>query len=170
VWWPEHIGVVARDLDETVTFYGALFDSDPIETVVWRGGAAEYVADLLAVPGLTLKAAFFQVPFSRTILELIEYSNIGSADDVSLPPTSVGATHFGFYVESVEEAAERVHAAGAEFLAPPVEIPYGPYSGGRTAYFRDPNGVNLQVREVVARPGGIPVLRRSEPVGPFEME
>ena len=170
MWWPEHIGVVARDLDETVRFYGALFDSDPVETVVWRGEAAEYVADLLAVPGLTLKAAFFQVPFSNTILELIEYSNIGTADDAALAPTSIGATHFGFYVESVEEASQRVRAAGAEFLAPPVEIPYGPYSGGRTAYFRDPNGVNLQVMEVVARPGSLPVLRRSKPVGAFETE
>lgn len=170
MWWPEHIGLVASDLDVSVRFYSALFDREPLERVVWRGVAAEYVADLLASPGLTLRAAFLQVPHSNTVMEIIEYSNIDVSRREIPPPTSVGAVHFGFYVDSISEAAERVAAAGSEFLADPVDIPYGPYSGGRTAYFRDPDGVNLQVMEVTARPGGLPVLRRSTIVGPYETE
>ena len=170
MWWPEHIGLVASDLDRTVDFYSVVLDRAPLERVRWEGEAAEYVADMLASPGLTLRAAFFDFPYSPTVLEIIEYSNLDRQDTSGLVPTSVGATHIGFYVESVDEAAERLGAAGIAFIAPPVDIPYGPYRGGRTAYFRDPDGVNLQIMEVHSRPGSVPVLRRSEPVPSYSTE
>ncbi|RPI20828.1 MAG: hypothetical protein EHM57_07415 [Actinobacteria bacterium] len=170
MWWPEHFGLVTANLDRSVEFYSALLDREPLERVLWKGEAARYVADLLATPGLTLRAAFFHLPHSNTVLEVIEYSNIESGSPIAAPPTAVGAVHFGFYVDSIEDAAQRIQAAGGGFLAPPVAIPYGPYSGGRTAYFRDPDGVNLQVMEVSSRPGRLPVLKGSKSVAGYDTE
>ena len=170
MWWPDHFGLVASDLDRTVDFYSVVLDRPPLERVVWEGEDAEYVADMLASPGLTLRAAFFELPYSPTVLEIIEYSNLDRPEASGLAPTMVGATHIGFYVESVDEAAKRLATGGISFIAPPVDIPYGPYRGGRTAYFRDPDGVNLQLMEVHSRPGSVPVLRRSEPVPEYATE
>lgn len=169
MWWIDHIGVVASDLDRSVHFYGVLFDRPPLERVIWRGQDAEYVARMLGVPGLALQAAFFEIPYSSTILELLEFR--GTWDQKStevVRPTVPGATHFGFFVHSIDEAAQRLERLGTTFLARPVEIPYGPYRGGRSAYFQDPDGVNLQLMEVQSRPGGLPVLRPSEPVPAYE--
>lgn len=170
MWWPEHFGLVTSDLDRAVEFYSVVLDREPMERVRWEGEPAKYVADLLASPGLTLRAAFFEFPYSPTLLEIIEYGNLDDQATLGVTPTAVGATHIGFYVESVEEATARLGAAGIEFIAPPVDIPYGPYRGGRTAYFHDPDGVNLQIMEVQSRPGGLPVLRRSEPVPGYVTE
>ena len=150
----EHIGIVVRSLAESVPFYEALLGAPPIQRVSWRGKDAEYVAEMVAHPGLELDAAFFRLPTTRTLLEMIEYSNVPAAG-VKLDPMQVSAMHIGIFVDDIDAAIERLRGFGVKFRSAPVDIPYGPYKGGRTIYFNDPNGVNVQLMQVVGRPGGI---------------
>lgn len=155
----EHFGITVKNLEKAVRFYSALFDSEPIERTSWRGKDAEYVADMMSQPGLTLDAAFFRVPGSNAILEVIEFHDLKDAEGTPVRHYQSSGTHLGFYVDSIDAVADRIRKAGVEFLTEPIRIAYGPYqgTGGRSVVFRDPDGINLQLMEISGRPGNLPL-------------
>lgn len=150
----EHLGIVVRSLEESVPFYEAVLGTPPIQRVGWHGKDAEYVAKMVANPGLELEAAFFRLPTTQTILEMIEYINV-PPKDIRLDPMQISAMHLGMYVEDLDATMDRLKGFGVRFRSEPVDIPYGPYKGGRTIYFNDPNGINIQLMQIVGRPGGL---------------
>jgi catechol 2,3-dioxygenase-like lactoylglutathione lyase family enzyme len=151
----DHFGLVVRSLEESIPFYTAIF-GPPVQRVSWRGKDAEYVAKMVAHPGLELDAAFFQLPFTQSLMEMIEYRGV-KPTNAKLDPMQVSATHLGLFVENLDKTMERLRALGVTFRSEPIDIPYGPYKGGRSIYFTDPNGMNLQLMQLVGRPGQIPV-------------
>jgi catechol 2,3-dioxygenase-like lactoylglutathione lyase family enzyme len=150
----EHLGIVVRSLDESIPFYEAVLGTPPIQRLSWRGKDAEYVAKMVAHPGLELEVAFFRLPTTMTLLEMIQYHGV-QPTGVKLDPMQVSATHIGIYVEDLDATVERLRSLGVRFRSEPVDIPYGPYKGGRTIYFDDPSGINLQLMQVVGRGGGL---------------
>lgn len=159
MFWIDHIGVVARDLDESIAFYSKLF-GEPIDRVEWRGEDAAYVARLMGRPeGLELDAVFFRIPHTNAIFELVGFKNVDQATVVS-GNVDIGATHFGFYVDDIDETVARL---GPVVSGTPSRLPIGPYRGGRSVYLKDPNGANIQLMELAGRPGGMPVLRPGHP-------
>jgi catechol 2,3-dioxygenase-like lactoylglutathione lyase family enzyme len=159
MFWVDHVGVVARDLDVTVAFYRKLF-GEPIDRVEWRGEHAANVAKLMGrPPGLELDAVFFQIPYTNAIFEVVCFHNIEQSSVVS-GNADIGATHFGFYVEDIEETVARL---GLEMSGSPMDLPIGPYRGGRSVYLKDPDGANIQLMQLAGRPGRLPVLRRGDP-------
>ncbi len=150
MFWIDHVGVVARDLDASIAFYSKLF-GDPIDHVEWRGEDAANVARLMGRPlGLELDAVFFSIPHTNAIFELVAFRNVDQASVVS-GNTDIGATHFGFYVDDIDETVARL---GLEVSGTPMSLPIGPYRGGRSVYLKDPNGANIQLMELAGRPGG----------------
>lgn len=109
---------------------------------------------MVAHPGLELDAVFFQVPYSQTLIEMIQYRGV-LATGAIMPPMQVSAMHIGLYVDDLDATVRRLGEFGVTFRSEPVDIPYGPYKGGRTISFNDPNGVNLQLMQVVGRPGRV---------------
>lgn len=155
----EHFGITVKDLPTSVRFYSALFDARPIERMEWRGKDAEYVAEMMRQPGLTLDAAFFRIPGSNAILELIQFHDIADGEGTPVWHYQTSGTHLGFYVEDIDAVAARLRPVGVEFLTKPVTIQAGPYrgTGGRSTTFRDPDGINLQLMEISGRPGHLPL-------------
>jgi catechol 2,3-dioxygenase-like lactoylglutathione lyase family enzyme len=155
----EHVGMTVKDLDTSVRFYSALFDTAPLDRAEWRGKDAEYVANMLGQPGLTMDAAFFQLPGGNTILEICQFHNIKDGIGTPVRHYQSGGTHLGFYVDNIDAVTERLEKAGTKLLSKPVSIEFGPYkgTGGRSVLFRDPDGVNLQLMEISGRPGRLPL-------------
>ena len=56
MFWIDHVGVVASDLDASVTFYTKLF-GPPIDRVEWRGEHAANVARRVAAARAGVGAA-----------------------------------------------------------------------------------------------------------------
>jgi len=159
VFWIDHVGVVARDLGESVAFYTRLF-GEPIDRVEWRGEHAANVARLMGrPPGLELDAVFFRIPHTNAIFEVVAFRNIEQAEVVA-GNADIGATHFGFAVEDIDATLERL---GIEGTGSPAPLPIGPYRGGRSVYLKDPNGANIQLMQLAGRPGRLPVLRPGDP-------
>jgi catechol 2,3-dioxygenase-like lactoylglutathione lyase family enzyme len=153
MFWIDHVGVVASDLNASIEFYRKLF-GDPIDRVEWRGEHAAQVARLMGRPeGLELDAVFFRIPQTDAIFELVHFRNTEQGV-VEGSNVDVGATHIGLFVENIDEVVERL---GLETAGAPMELPIGPYRGGRSVYLKDPNGANLQLMEVTRRPGGLPL-------------
>lgn len=159
--WIDHIGIVVRDLEESIVFYTMLLESPPVDRVRWRGDDAAYIAEMLNKPvgSFRADAAFFRFPYTNTLLEMLHYGGF-SQDTAATVPTTIGATHIGLYVESLDETISRL---GLPLTGSPVDIPYGPYRGGRSAYVSDPNGISIQLMQIQARPGQLPVLRSGKP-------
>lgn len=157
----EHVGITVSDLDRSVRFYSTIFGTEPMARAEWRGKDAEYVAKMMGQPGLTMDAAFFQIPGSNTILEMCQFHDIKDGKGVPVRHFQSSGMHIGFYVDDIDAAAERVRKAGSELLAEPSTIQFGPYlgRGGRAVLFRDPDGINLQLMEITGRPGGLPLPR-----------
>lgn len=164
----EHVGITVESLDRSIQFYRELFGSEPLDRREWRGQSAEYVANMMGKPGLTLDGAWFRLPGSNAILEIIEFHDLADGEGSAARHYQTGGVHLGFYVENIDDAAERVRKAGAEFLTEPVAIEYGPYmgTGGRSVLFRDPDGNNLQLMEVSSRPGNLPLPSDDPPATP----
>lgn len=159
MFWVDHFGVVASDLDASIAFYTKLF-GPPIDSVEWRGEHAANVARLMGrPPGLELDAVFFRIPHTNAIFELVQFRGIDQAKVVA-GNADIGATHFGFAVEDIEATIARL---GLEVSGTPVDLPIGPYRGGRSVYLRDPDGANIQLMQLAGRPGRMPVLRSGVP-------
>ena len=159
MFWIDHVGVVARDLDESVAFYTKLF-GEPIDRVAWRGEHAANVARLMGKdPGLELDAVFFRIPHTNAIFEVVFFRGIEQAE-VLAGNADIGATHFGFYVDDIEATVARLELT---VTGAPSDLPIGPYRGGRSVYLKDPNGANIQLMQLAGRPGRLPVLRPGDP-------
>lgn len=147
----DHIGVVARDLDESVAFYAKLF-GEPIDRTEWTGEQARNVARLMGQPpSLELTAVFFRIPHTNAIFEVLDFNGVDQ-EEAGGGNVDVGATHMAFYVDDIEETLGRL---GVEPSGPPMDLPVGPYRGGRSVYLRDPNGANIQLMQIDRRPGGL---------------
>jgi len=109
----DHIGIVVRSLEESVPFYEAIF-GPPVQRVSWRGKDAEYVAKMVAHPGLELDAAFFQVPYTQTLIEMIEYRGVAATGE-KLDPMKVSAMHLGLYVDDLDAVVDRLKGFGVKF-------------------------------------------------------
>lgn len=120
----EHVNLTVSDLDRSVAFYRELLDLH----VRWQGKA-------LTGGGLVRAA---HVGTDRCYLALFEAGRPGrAAQDYSV----AGVNHFGFVVEDLDGATERLARLGAE---PHLEADYAP---GRRLYFRDPDGVEVELVE-----------------------
>ncbi|MCI9332683.1 MAG: VOC family protein [Oscillibacter sp.] len=58
-------------------------------------------------------------------------------------PEARGLRHLAFWVEDIEEAVRELEARGI----PCEEIRWDPYSGKRMTFFRDPDGLPLELHE-----------------------
>ena len=117
----EHVNMTVSDLDRSVNFYTRLLGLK----VRWRGetsngSPAAHVGD------------------DRCYLALFQATVPGkAADDYSSP----GLNRFGWVVDDLDKACERVVELGAKVHA---EMDYDP---GKRAYVFDPDGIGLELVE-----------------------
>jgi catechol 2,3-dioxygenase-like lactoylglutathione lyase family enzyme len=144
----DHIGFTVADVDRSIPFYTALLGSEPLLRKVWD---VEYVGRIVGYPGVVLDAAFWRLP-GGSILELLEYRE-PPAQRVDMETYNVGSTHLCLVTEDMAADFERLRPLGAQFRSEaPIDIPWGPYRGGKACYLRDPDGISIELIE--QPPGG----------------
>jgi catechol 2,3-dioxygenase-like lactoylglutathione lyase family enzyme len=143
----DHIGYTVSSLDRSIPFYTALLGDEPFLRKTWD---VEYVGRIVGYPGVVLDAAFWRLP-NGTVLELLEYVSPGPRR-VDMETYNAGNAHLCLATEDLAADFERLRGI-AEFRHPePVEIPWGPYTGGKACYLRDPDGISIELIELP--PGG----------------
>ena len=144
----DHIGFTVSSLDRSIPFYTVLLGEEPFLRKLWD---VEYVGRIVGYPGVVLDAAFWNLP-NDTILELLEYRN-PKPGVVDMESYNAGNAHLCLATEDIEADFERLRPTAAEFRHPvPVDIPWGPYTGGKAIYLRDPDGISIELIELP--PGG----------------
>jgi catechol 2,3-dioxygenase-like lactoylglutathione lyase family enzyme len=146
----DHIGFAVSSLDRSVDWYSFLLDEPPILRKVWD---VEYVSRIVGYPGVRMECAFWQLP-GGSVLELLEYQN-PKPGTVDMETYNAGNAHLCLVVADLAADFERLRGH-VEFRDPePVEIPWGPYRGGKACYLRDPDGISI---ELLQHPHGGPNL------------
>lgn len=140
-----HVGFTVADIDAATAFYRKVFDAEP---VVRRVYDAPYTSEQIGYPDARLDIAIFRIPGSDALLELIQYLNPVGVP-VDLETKNPGTAHVCLTTDDLDAEHARLAALGAvPRSAGPVLITSGPNEGRRVAYFRDPQGLTLEVLEI----------------------
>jgi catechol 2,3-dioxygenase-like lactoylglutathione lyase family enzyme len=140
-----HTGIIVSDLDRSIGFYhdvlGLPFATEPGPVV-----DDPELGPKLGVPGAKLRMVAFQV--GDDVLELLEYVEPESPITAPVPQNALGAHHVGFHVDDIHAKVDDLAAKGVDFLGDVTAIDDGVLAGWRWVYFKDPDGITLELVEV----------------------
>lgn len=141
-----HIGYAVGDLDRSVEFYTQLFEYPPYFKEVYD---VPYIGEMVGYPGAIQYAAFFAIPGQPDMfLELIQYLN-PLAGTVSMEAYNAGNAHLCLLTANLRTAFDFiVRIGGVPRAKDIVTSDHGVYSGAKSAFFRDPDGITIQVVEI----------------------
>ena len=141
-----HFSFTVSDLERSILFYRDLLGLELVHT---QEQSNAYTRRLVGYADAHLKIAMFRIPGapagrSGHHLELVEYvaprgrrGNLGTANP--------GVAHLAFVVEDIHPMFQQLSEAGVVFVSPPNLIEAGINKGGYTCYFRDPDGITLEL-------------------------
>lgn len=136
-----HVGLTVKDIDKSLEWYGRMFGVEPVFVTKAEG---DELAAAVGVPGAKLTFAFLR--FGETDVELLSYDN-DRDENFGRRNCDVGSPHLCLLVDDIEASYQDLKAKGAEFFAEPLHIQGGPLDGCSFVYFRDPDGITLELFE-----------------------
>jgi catechol 2,3-dioxygenase-like lactoylglutathione lyase family enzyme len=143
-----HMGFTVADLDAAAAFYERLFGAPP---EVRRIYDAPYTGDQVGYPGARLDIAIFRIPGGDVRLELIQYLE-PAGSPVDIETKNPGTAHLCLTADDLATEFARLTSLGARpRSAGPVLITSGPNEGRHVAYFRDPQGLTIEIIETEER-------------------
>lgn len=143
-----HVGLTVANLERSLDFYtGAL----GFEVLSRRVIDQPWLAQLLGLDAAVVDAVDLAVPGTGQVLQLFRFS-VPSAEPIYPGMTRPGSVHIAFVVEDLRALLDRLVAAGAAPLAPPVSITSGANAGGSLACVQDPDGVVVEFYEAPGVP------------------
>ncbi|HXQ53030.1 MAG TPA: VOC family protein [Stellaceae bacterium] len=120
-----HFAIVVRDLERAAQFYEQVFDLKRVGRDDLEIGSGIYLSD------------------GTINLALLQYKSAAAAGVETLDDL-VGAHHFGFRVENLEEAQRRIEAAGGKFF---FDLGKSRDDVNFERKFKDPDGIIFDISE-----------------------
>lgn len=136
-----HVGITVRDLEVSLQWYERVFG---LQREFVAHGEGSDLARAVGVPGADLQFAFLR--FGTCVVELLCYAN-DREETFDRSNADVGSAHVCIDVPDLRAAYEDLRSKGVDFLAPPLHIDDGPLEGCSFVYFKDPDGVTLELFE-----------------------
>lgn len=145
-----HAAIITGDIDRSRRFYEDVLGFKCVGEFSLKGPEVEKVVDL---ENVRLRAAMLQLgqDETATLLELIQYESPQS-DPIAAPAKSndLGCAHIAFAVEDVDAVYERLRKHDVTFHCPPQVVVAGALGSVKVTYFRDPDGVILEILQPLA--------------------
>jgi len=151
-----HFSFTVSDIERSIAFYRDVFDMEVYWSTatgprrVVREEKESYVCGVTGYPNAHLKIAILRYGVSH--LELVQY--IQPAGEPLAPGTHPpGSPHIAFTVADLDTAWAKLQRMkdrfNLEFVSDgPIDIDSGPAVGGRAIYFRDPDGITVELVEL----------------------
>lgn len=139
-----HTGITVRDLSVSIPFYRDVLGLELLKEEPEKSARGEK----LGVPGAVIRVAIFAIPNSTQSLELIQYKKPAPPNGYGAPVNALGQAHVAFKVNDIAETKKRLSTKGVNFVSDEYEtITEGPLAGWKWIYFKDPDGMNLELIE-----------------------
>lgn len=119
-----HVAIIGSDYERSKDFYVNKLGL-PLVREVYREARRDYILTLL-VGDVEVELFIMENPPQRVT-----------------NPEARGLRHLAFHVEDIEPAVAWLNAMGIE--TEPIRL--DPYTGGRMTFFRDPDGLPLELHE-----------------------
>ena len=137
-----HTGFTVANLETSLAFYRDVLGMTLIDIQDEEG---DYLSVITGFPDVRLRQAFLKVSEGQDhTLELNEYAS-HPAEPTPRETNRPGNGHLCFHVDDIWKTYERFKAAGVEFVNEPAEVTSGRATGAWAAYFRDPDGITLEL-------------------------
>lgn len=140
-----HFGVTVRDLEASTRFYERLGAKVGPPDGRFSGAHMDHG---LGLDGVVLRTRMLS--FDGVVVEFCQYDAPEGCAYRS-HNNDVGSPHIALQVEDVLSLHRELVADGVEFYSPPQPIDDGPFVGGYWVYFRDPDGISVEL--IQAGPG-----------------
>ena len=147
----DHVGFTVSDMDRSVEWYTIFFGEEPLLRKVWD---VEYVSRIVGYPNCKMECAFWRLP-GGTILELLKYLEPATGF-VDMETYNTGNGHLCLQTGDLQADFDRLRDTVEFRDLEPVDIPWGPYTGGRACYLRDPDGISIELMQ--PPPAGGPAM------------
>jgi catechol 2,3-dioxygenase-like lactoylglutathione lyase family enzyme len=129
-----HVGLVVRDLENSITFYEGL------GLVLWKRMMREgaYMDTLVGIPGVRLEWAKMHAPDGSEV-ELIQYHSPADVDDLlDAPSNRLGCSHVAFAVADLSKACGQLVQLGGSIVN-------NPTAESRSVYCHDLDGIIVEL-------------------------
>lgn len=134
-----HFGLTVRNIERSTAFYARFGAEVVIRESHFAGTGMDKGLGLEGVDLITR-----MLSFNGTLVELLEYRS-PRGEDFRLRNADIGAAHLAIQVEDIHAEYESLRAEGIEFYAAPEPINEGAFEGGYWVYFRDPDGISVEL-------------------------
>lgn len=139
-----HTGITVKSLESSIEFYknilGLELIQEPTEEIF-----GDELDNALGISKAILRVAIFKIGDST--IELLEYSNPKSLINEPMPPHSLGAMHIALEVDDIYLKVKELKEKGVIFNSEVNVISDGPLEGWKWVYFKDTNGILLELVE-----------------------
>jgi catechol 2,3-dioxygenase-like lactoylglutathione lyase family enzyme len=143
-----HLAINSTDLDRSVAFYKRLGFQELQDRTV----SNPQLKTAFAVPCEQCRFVHLRLGDSddATLLDIVEWGPPGTADGVTTPVQNAhGLTRFAVLADDTDAVYEQLKSDGAEFVTEPTTV-MTPEGGWRVCLVKDPDGIVVQVTELVA--------------------
>lgn len=135
-----HVGLTVTSMSDTLAWYERVFGVNA--RFIQQAGEGEALDAAMEMEGVSLTYAF--VELGNTCIEFLEFQR-PDGDTRPRKNNDIGSVHVCFEVDEVATAYQNLLDLGLTTNAPPVKIGEGPLEGWTFCYFRDPDGIQLEV-------------------------
>ena len=137
-----HSCICVRDMERSLALYQGVLGMEKVQDTHFEGAMID---KLLELQGARFRIVHLKV--GGDILELMQFERPAGRDQADLKVNDRGITHFCFTVRDTEEVFRRLKGSGLAFTCDPVTTP----TGRKVAYFRDPDGILVEILQEAAR-------------------
>jgi catechol 2,3-dioxygenase-like lactoylglutathione lyase family enzyme len=134
-----HFGLTVRDIRRSMDFYSRLGATTIVDVDSFTGPDID---EGLRLVGVDMKACMISI--GGVLIELLQYDAPAGSDYTS-GNQDVGSAHIALQVDDIHEIYASLSADGYDFFSAPKLITEGSFGGGYFVYFRDPDGITVEL-------------------------
>jgi glyoxylase I family protein len=145
-----HTVLLVSDFNRSLDFYCDILGFELISRDEDRRGP--FLDQMFNVKEVVIKLALIRA--GGEIVEVIEVVSPQEITRHDGTDARYGIARIGWEVDEIETMVGELRAKGVEFLSDIVDMTVGHYAGGKVVFFRDPDGIILELQQP-ATPGQI---------------
>jgi catechol 2,3-dioxygenase-like lactoylglutathione lyase family enzyme len=140
-----HVAISTPDADRMIEFYRDQLEFELVLDQPWQQGS-ELADAVLGLEQSSGRQVLLRI--GNAYLELFQFDTPdGRPGDPDRPVCDHGITHLCIDVDDLDDAYERLTAAGVKFHSAPQDL----FPGVRTCYSRDPDGNVVEIQQLTPR-------------------